>query len=404
MPRKILHLDLDAFYCAVEELQDPSLRGKPFAVGGRPDQRGVVSSSSYPARQLGIRSAMPMARALRLCPKLIILPGRHRLYWDMSRRVMDYLHALTPLVEQVSIDEAFVDVSALLEEAEAIARRLQTTINEELNLPCSLGIASNKLVAKIANDFGKKSALIRMNKEGQSGPPNIITVVSPGEEAAFLAPLPAEALWGVGPKTAARLAEVGIHTIGDIATAPEDVLAKRFGKNGVEMRQHALGIDDSPITTSHDARSISQEVTFARDVRDGEALRKTLLELSGGVGKQLRREGLLAKTVKIKLRWPDFTTLTRQVTLPQPTDQDHQIAQSAQELFMKVWTAGRPVRLLGVGVSKLTQPEAEKSASHQLSLWEAGNHRKEALDSILSELEDRFGQGTIQRGKLSQQK
>jgi DNA polymerase-4 len=232
LSRKILHLDLDAFFCAVEELRNPALQGKPFAVGGQPHERGVVASCSYAARRCGVRSAMPMARALRLCPELIIVSSRHGLYGDVSESVMERVRNLTPFVEQVSIDEAFMDVSELTEEAETIAQRLQITIRSDLNLPCSLGVASNKLVAKIANDVGKIAAVKNV---GHSGPPNAITVVPPGQEADFLAPLPVEMLWGVGPKTAARLAELNILTIGDLARWPDDELVRRFGKNGHDL-------------------------------------------------------------------------------------------------------------------------------------------------------------------------
>ncbi len=225
MPRKILHLDLDAFFCAVEENLDPSLRGQAFAVGGQPDQRGVVASCSYAARVYGVRSAMPMAQAVRLCPNLIIRPNRRGVYGDVSRSVMAILHDLTPLVEQLSIDEAFLDVSLLPDPAELLARRLQERINTELHLPCSLGVASNKLVAKIANTVGKARAR-------SSIPPNAITIVPPGDEAAFLAPLPASELWGVGPKTAEQLARLDIHTIGDLARWPETDLIRRFGQHG----------------------------------------------------------------------------------------------------------------------------------------------------------------------------
>jgi DNA polymerase-4 len=364
--RKILHLDLDAFFCAVEEQRDPALIGKPFAVGGRPEERGVVSSCSYPARAFGVRSAMPMGRARQLCPQLQIVPPHYDLYHQLSQQVMERLRAVTPLVEQVSIDEAFLDVSDRPESGEALARRLQAQIRAELGLPCSLGIAANKLVAKIANDYGKRQA-------PRGAPPNAITVVPPGEEARFLAPLPAEALWGVGPKTAARLAKMGIRTIGDIARWPEEELVERFGKNGREMARHARGIDDQPVITSHEAKSISQEVTFARDTRDLETLQKTLHSLSQGVGRSLREAGLCCWTVKLKFRWPDFKTATRQLTLPNPTDDDEVIFSTALKLFHTLWKPKQAVRLLGVGASKLlpasqagsaTRPEAK-----QLSLW-----------------------------------
>ena len=263
MARKIIHLDLDAFFCSVEEQRDPSLRGKAFAVGGRPEERGVIASCSYAARQFGVHSAMPTAQAIRLCPDLLVLSSRHGVYSKASTQVMERIHALTPLVEQISIDEAFMDVSDLPETGEELARRLQASIRDELGLPCSLGAATNKLVAKIATDFGKTTA-----KKGM--PPNAITVVPPGEEAAFLAPLPAQALWGVGPKTAERLVELGIRTIGDLAHWPVEELTSQFGKIGYELSRHAQGISDSLIVTSRAPKSISQETTFVKDISDKE--------------------------------------------------------------------------------------------------------------------------------------
>jgi len=391
MPRKIIHLDLDAFFCAVEEQRDPSLRGKPFAVGGRPDQRGVVASCSYAARQFGVRSAMPMARALRLCPKLIIVGGHYKDYRDASHKVMEVMRRLTPLVEQISIDEAFIDLSEQPEDAETLAHRLQAEINDTLGLPCSLGVATNKLVAKIATDTGKAASLKRT---GTPSPPNAITVVPPGQEAEFLDPLPAQALWGVGPKTAERLAEIGIHTIGDIANWPEADLIRRFGKSGAELSRHAHGISESPIITEHEAKSISQETTFTRDIKDPERLRQVLRELVGQVGGQLRKSSLKGRTVKLKLRWHDFTTLTRQTTLPSPTDQDDVICRAVLELFEMVWQTPRPVRLLGVGVSHFDSPTPIK----QLSLWDVEPADRQRLRQVLDELQECYGKTTIRRG------
>ncbi|MBN2147328.1 MAG: DNA polymerase IV [Anaerolineales bacterium] len=382
---KILHLDLDAFFCAVEEQRDPSLHGKPFAVGGRPEQRGVVSSCSYPARQLGVRSAMPMARALRLCPTLIIIPPNHHAYHQASEQVMAALHQLTPLVEQISINEAFLDLSDLPDPSETLARRLQESIRQQLGLPCSLGVASNKLVAKIATDVGKAA-----NRSGE--PPCAVTVVPPGEEAAFLSPLPVQALWGVGPKTAQRLEELGIRTIGQLAAWPEADLARRFGKNGAEMSSRAHGIDSSPIVTSHETKSISQEVTFSQDLRDAASLRRTLRQLSERVGLQTRQSNLCGRTVKIKLRWADFTTLTRQSTLGAPTDQDEQIYAAALHLFEAAWSPSRPVRLLGVGLSNFTAP------ARQLSLWESASPEQQRLQHAIDELRQRYGKQVLRRG------
>jgi DNA polymerase-4 len=390
MPRKIIHLDLDAFFCSIEEQREASLRGKPFAVGGKPDQRGVVASCSYAARQCGVRSAMPMSRALRLCPNLIIVRGHYTDYRDASQKVMDVLQEYTPLVEQTSIDEAFLDLSDLPEALETLAQNIQGAIHEKLGLPCSLGGAANKLVAKIATDAGKAASL---KSAEVAHPPNAITVVPPGQEASFLAPLPAQALWGVGPKTAARLSELGIHTIGDLARWPVEDLRLRFGKHGAELSRHAIGIDDSPIVTQHEAKSISQEVTFARDIQDPESLRKTLRQLSEQVGRSLRKSGLHGRTVKLKLRWHDFTTLTRQITLPHPSDLDEEIFQAVLGLFENVWKSPRLVRLLGVGVSHFDPPP-----SRQLSLWETTAPERQRLQQALDELQDRFGNNTIRRG------
>lgn len=380
--RKILHLDLDAFFCAVEELRDPALAGKPFAVGGRPESRGVVASCSYPARRFGIHSAMPMREAMRLCPHLIIVPTRHGVYSAVSRQVMARLLALTPLVEQISIDEAFLDVSERPEPAAQLARHLQAAIRDELHLPCSLGAAANKLVAKIANNQGKARAR-------GDGPPNAICVVEPGQEAAFLAPLPCGELWGVGPKTAERLAGLGILTIGDLAAWPEVDLLRRFGKNGYDFARHARGLDDRPVVTEHERKSVSQEVTFDRDVGDGAVLRRTLREQAEEVSRVLKRKQLAGGTVKLKLRWPDFTTITRQVTLPAPTSESDAIIVAALQLFEREWS-GRAVRLIGVGVSSL-------HTGVQRTLFDAPDERGERLDAALRSLRARFGPDSIRR-------
>ncbi len=384
--RKILHLDLDAFYCAVEEQRDPALRGKAFAVGGQPDQRGVVASCSYPARAFGVRSAMPMSQAVRLCPGLIICPAHFDAYHAHSSQVMERLQDLTPYVEQISIDEAFLDVTLLREDGAAIARRLQTRINQELALPCSLGVASNKLVAKIANNIGKDRAV-------KGAPPNAITRVPPGQEAAFLDPLPVRELWGVGPKTAETLLKLGVTTIGDLARYPTSALIRRFGKHGEEMAQHARGIDERAVETESETKSVSKETTFTQDVRDGETLRRTLRTLADEVGLRLRRDGLSGTTIKIKLRWSDFTTLTRQVTLNQPTQHDNVIFEAAYDLFTRAWPKGRAVRLIGVGVSGFAGGE------YQPGLFDPPPREADTrLENALDELRNRFGDRIVRRG------
>ena len=383
--RTILHLDLDAFFCAVEEQHNPDLIGKAFAVGASADQRGVVASCSYPARQFGVRSAMPMAQAVRLCPELIIVSRKMGDYSARSQDVMDILHDLTPLVEQLSIDEAFMNVTGI-GSGETVAKQLQTRIDDELGLPCSLGVATNKLVAKIANNIGKSQST-------SSDYPRAITHVSPGDERAFLAPLDIRELWGVGPKTAQTLRRMGIHTIGDIAAADERDLARQFGKLGHDLAQRAQGIDNRPIETDRDPKSISRETTFSEDVTDSDTLKRTLRKLADSVGYRLRKKNLSGTTVKIKLRWADFTTLTRQTTLTHPIDQDNDIYRIALDLFTSNYPTGQPVRLIGVGVAGL------ESGVRQLSLWDQPKQAdNRQLQTALDEIRQKFGDSAIQRG------
>ena len=334
-----------------------------------------------------------MSRALRLSPGLIIVPARHRLYGEVSRQVMQRLHELTSLVEQISIDEAFLDISEIRDDPERVARGLQARIRDELHLPCSIGIASNKLAAKIATEVGKALALKRIKAQGLAEPPNAVTVVPAGEEATFLAQLPADMLWGVGPKTSARLTELGIHTIGDIAKWPEGEMIRLFGENGRDLARHAKGIDDRPIVTERETKSISQEITFSRDVRDDKVLQKRLQEMSAEVGRQLRKNNLAGKTIKLKIRWPDFTTLTRQTTLNHPTDQDEEIAEVALELLKSVRKPNQYVRLIGVGVSGLGAP------IRQLGLWDVDSEKSRKLQEAVDTLQERFGKDVIHKGE-----
>ncbi len=350
-PRAIIHLDLDAFFAAVEVLENPDLAGKPVLVGGRPEERGVVASASYPARAFGIHSAMPMAHALALCPTAIIVPARHHRYHEYSQQVMAVLHRASPLVEQMSIDEAYLDLTDQVEtweESIEIARQLQRQIVDGIGLSASLGVAANKLVAKVASDRNK---------------PGGLTVVRLGEEASFLAPLPARVLWGIGPVTEKKLAELGVTTVADLAKLPEEELRSRFGRQGVELARMAQGIDERPLVTEHETKSISQETTFNRDVADPNFLRQQAWQLSQGVSRHLKREGVAAGTVAIKLRYFDFTTLTRQMRLSVPTDDEREIYRTALVLLRRAWQRGRPVRLLGVAARELSPPTG------QLALW-----------------------------------
>lgn len=385
MPRTILHLDLDAFFCAVEEQRDPTLCGKAFAVGARPEARGVVASCSYAARRFGIHSAMPMSQARRRCPQLLIIPPHFSAYRAVSEQVMARLRALTPFVEQLSIDEAFIDVSALEIPGQTLAERLQTTIREELGLPCSVGVASNKLLAKIATDVGKATT-----RPGIS--PNALCVVPPGTEAAFLAPLPTRALWGVGPKTAERLAALGMRTIGELAEWPEAELVRRFGKSGYDLARHARGLDERAVQPLHTAKSLSKETTFSQDVAEEAALRQTLQSQAAGLSLALKRKRLRGATITLKLRWPDFTTVTRQTTLAEATDQETVIATTALHLLSQVWQGENPIRLLGVGVSALEEP------SYQPSLWEevaAPRVEQRRAQEVLRQLQTRYGASVV---------
>jgi DNA polymerase IV len=383
MPRKILHLDLDAFFCAVEECRDPSLKGKPFAVGGSANQRGVVASCSYAARMFGVRSAMPMGRAMQLCPDLIVVSSRHGSYSQVSNQVMALID-ITPFIEKVSIDEAFMEVSDLPESLLEIAKDLQQRVNSELKLPISIGGATNKLVAKIANDWGKSQ---KKNPE----PPNTITIIPPGDEAAFLAPLPVQSLWGVGPKTAIKLETLGIKTIGALAKISPGTLEMMFGQYGPDLRRRAQGIDNRPISTEQEVKSVSNEVTFARDLTGEQQLVSAFRDLSEQVGRRLRKASLAGNTIQIKLRWSDFTTITRQTTLASATNLDQEIFETAAALFKENWPKGKPVRLIGVGVTNLGPP------IHQLGLWADEHQKKARLVHAMDDLRERFGKNIIQR-------
>jgi DNA polymerase-4 len=376
MKRKILHVDLDSFFCSVEILRQPELAGKPFIVGGGPGSRGVVASASYPARKFGIRSAMPTAVALRKYPDLIIVSSRHGEYSKYSKKVMDLLRESAPVVEPISIDEAFLDVSDAKESGEEIARQLQDQISEQFGLPTSWGVASNKLVAKIACEVGKPKGLV---------------VVPQGNEADFLAALPVEMLWGIGPKTKERLIALNVTTIGSLAKLSTAQLHSYFGERGPELAARAKGIDDRPVAVSHKRRSISSERTFRKDIGEEQVLQRVMLGMSEQLGSRLRKEGVAGSTVRIKIRWPDFQTITRQVRLDQPTNQDKEIYEAAQSLFQATWREGKKVRLLGVGVSDLGEQV------RQLDLFDPTWAQDERLMEAIDEIRDRYGRKALRR-------
>jgi DNA polymerase-4 len=376
-PRTILHVDLDAFFCSVEELYDPELRGTAFVVGGDAGGRGVVTSASYAARKFGVRSAMPTSRALRLCPDLRVVRPRHAVYGRVSERVMALLRDSAPVVEQISIDEAFLDVSDDPRPGRLVAETLGAAISDQFSLPTSWGVATNMLVAKIATEVGKPQGLI---------------VVPPGEEAAFLAPLPVRMLWGIGPKAGERLEGLDIRTVGDLAGKEPAWLETHFGSFGIELAARARGEDDRPVEESREVKSMSNETTFARDVTDGAALRRTMQGLSESVGARLREAGLAGSTVRLKLRWADFTTITRQTSLEQPTDQDGEIYRAAARLLEGAWKTGRPVRLIGVAVAQLG-PKLR-----QLSLFDRTWQADEKLLAAIDSIRNRYGAEALHKG------
>ncbi|MDQ1323695.1 MAG: polymerase [Chloroflexota bacterium] len=380
--RTILHVDLDAFFAAVEQRDRPELRGRPVIVGGSdPTQRGVVSAASYEARAFGVHSAMPLRTAYRLCPQGVFLPVDGRRYQAASREVMAILRRFTPQVQPISIDEAFLDVTAsraLFGDGETIARVIKRTVHDEVGLIASVGVAATKLVAKIGSDLRKPDGLV---------------VVPPGEEAVFLAPLPISRLWGVGEKTAAVLREFGVQTIGDLAALQPDDLERRFGKHGAALIERAHGIDADPVATGDPAKSIGHEHTFGRDTADREVIERTLLGMADGVAWRLRAAGLKAATITLKLRDSSFATITRQVTLDVPGDLTEPIYEAALVLLRRE-LHGQRIRLVGVTASNFRDRE-------QLALFGADEDPKrhqaaEAMDSIRR----KYGERAVTRGRL----
>jgi DNA polymerase-4 len=381
----VLHVDMDAFYASVEQRGRPELRGRPVIVGGI-GNRGVVSAASYEARRYGVRSAMPTATARRLCPQGVFLPVRMSHYAQAARQIREILLSVTPLVEPLSLDEAFLDVrgyETLLGPAPEVAHRIKERIRAETGLTASVGVAPNKFLAKLASDHGKPDGLV---------------VVPPDGVAEFLAPLPVGRLWGVGAKGEKRLHALGIRTIGQLAALPERVLADHFGKTGRHLWQLAHGRDDRAVTPDREAKSISTETTFPEDVGDREALRTWLLDLVDELAGRLRKEGVRARTVELKLRSSDFRTRTRSLSLPAATDVTDILWQAALQLFERSATEEvLPLRLLGVGASNLTARDG--MVQGQL-FGDEEQKRGEALDRTIDAIRARLGPGAIRRGSL----
>ena len=385
MTRKILHIDLDAFFCACEELEDPSLRGTVFAVGGSVEGRGVISTCSYAARALGIHSAMPTAQALRICPNLKLVHSGYGLYSARSREVMAILRNYTPVMQQISVDEAFLDISDMREPNEEVARAIQEEIFQKTALPCSLGGSCNKLVAKMANTIGKKR--IKTITYPQS-----INCIPEGKEAAFLAPLPAGKLWGVGESGAKRLHDLGILTIGDLAAYPVEVLVKSFGKYGYELHEHANGRDESEVRSEpEELKSVSQETTFEQDVSDKETLLRTIFSQCERVGYRLRKHQLKGNTVRLKLRWGDFRTITRQTRVPKAINQDSRIYEQASALFLSAWDR-EPIRLIGIGVSGF------ESGNQPSLIPDPALEKEDRLLNAMDLIRAKYGKDALKRG------
>jgi DNA polymerase-4 len=380
-PRTILHADMDAFYAAIEQRDRPELRGKPVIVGGS-GPRQVVSTASYEARRFGVHSAMPGVRARQLCPQGIFVVPRMAVYAEVSAQVRGVFDSFTDLVEPLSLDEAFLDVTgsrALFGDGETIARRLKAAVRRATGLTVSVGVATSKYVAKVASDLQKPDGLV---------------VVPPGDERAFLAPLPIARLWGVGAVTAERLERAGLRTIGDVQQRSEAALVQAFGDSlGPHLFVLANGLDPRHVEPRRAARSIGHEMTFAADLVDADAVRDTLLQLCQLVGRRLRREGVRCTVVRLKLRLPDFTTSTRQRQVP-PTADDLDLHRTASDLLAQCWP-GRPgVRLLGVTGAALVGV----GAPVQGVLFAAPPQQRERLLAAMDRIRDRHGEGAVRHG------
>ena len=381
--RYILHADLDAFYASVEQLDNPDLKGKAVVVGGAADKRGVVSAASYEARKFGVHSAMPMSQALRLCPQAIILPGRMKRYVELSRHIHAIFPAYTPQIEPISLDEAFMDVTGsvgLFGNAEKIGREIKQRIKEQLGLVASVGIASNKFLAKLASDLDK---------------PDGFVIISDENRQAVLDPLPVSRIWGIGKVTGKTLTSRGINTIGQLRETPIESLRRVLGNQTEHVLNLAQGIDDRSVESDREAKSISGERTFAVDMADKEFLLSILLSQVEEVSHRLRASRLQAKAMTLKLRYGNFKTITRSSTLDHPTNITNVLWQEATEIFEKWHTkSARALRLLGFGVSGLSD---EDSGQRQL-FTDPEDERQKRLDQAFDAVRDKYGSNTLKHG------
>jgi DNA polymerase-4 len=380
MQRRIMHLDMDAFYASVEQADRPELRGKPVIVGG--STRGVVSAASYEARTFGVRSAMPMFRARGLCPYAVVLPVRMERYKEMSRKVMAILTELSPLVEKVSIDEAFLDVTGterLYGPPEDLGRLIKDRVYLDTGLTCSIGVAPARFLAKIASDLDKPDGLVILREEDVPG---------------FMRTLPVTKIPGIGGKTAKRLEELGVKTAGDVLRQPQAFWRKRFGSHGLRLHERARGIDPSPVVPTHERKSLGAENTFDHDLADPEEIKSWLLAQAERVGYELRKHGCAGKTVTLKIKFSDFRTITRSHSLPEATDNTAEIYNRALDLLSNV-NLSKKVRLTGVSVSNL------HCGLRQASLFPDENgQRQKQLDRAMDRVHEKFGRDALKRGRL----
>jgi DNA polymerase IV len=380
------HLDMDAFYASVEIRERPELAELPVVVGGTPQGRGVVAAASYAARRFGIRSAMPMANALKRCPDLVILPTRMSLYAAESRRIHAILERYTPLIEPLSLDEAFLDLRGsvrLFGPVTEIARRIKHEIRAELGLTASVGIAPVKFVAKIASDLGK---------------PDGFLVIEPNALHEFLAALPVARLWGVGKVGEQAMHRLGLKTIGDVARRDEKFMAEHFGRHGLHLLQLARGIDPREVIPDRETRSVSNETTFPADIADRDALRGVLLQLVEQVGWRLRHKDLRGRTVQLKARYADFTTVTRAHTLAAPTSTTAVIWQAAASLLERLPRPGQALRLIGVGVSGFADAQAQHADLFAPAESMANSAAPAGVDRVADAIQEKFGAGAMRRG------
>ncbi len=380
----IIHIDMDAFYASVEERERPEIAAHPVIVAGSAANRGVVSAANYKARRFGIHSAMSTAQAIKRCPHAIILPGNMSLYAEVSRQIRSIFERYTPVIEPLSLDEAFLDVDAsrrLYGDAIVIGEKIKQDIKAELALVASVGIAPNKFLAKVASDLQK---------------PDGFVVVNVDRIHAFLDPLPVSRIWGVGKSTLEYFNSINVYKIKELRELPQSILQQKFGKHGLRLKELAQGIDGRPVITDHQAKSISHEKTFARDLEDYKIVRAHLLQLVEQVSWRLRQSGLFGRVVRLKIRLSDFKTVTRSITLPSPTQSTQSIWEASAALFDEFLSGNkRPIRLIGVGMSGF------EDLVNQQDLFSDGFESQKKIDLVTDQINKRFGSDALRRGAFT---